>query len=104
LQKAPPRWRRLANWGELSRCEKLRIRWPKRDALMGGAPRNAALVAASDGEIAPTEGYTPCEPETRPDKFEWREGVPSEGRKVELDGGGVVDLPSKLAAFEGYLP
>jgi hypothetical protein len=98
---AAPQWRQLRNWAELARCQKVRIHWPKRDALMSGAPRKE--FAKIEEYVNPLEGYKASEPQVRPELFEWREGVPRTGRKVELDGGVVLDLPKALGDFQGLL-
>lgn len=101
-QKVQPRWRRLKNWGELAHCTRVRIQWPKANALLSSAPANRPLDAHDH-----LPDWKAAEPETRPELFEWREGVPTEAdercRRMRLDSGAVVDLPGTLAAFEGWL-
>jgi hypothetical protein len=92
---APKRWRRLKSWKELPRCDRVRVLWPKRDSLDSKAP--VGFVTQWNPVVARA-----ADPEVRPELFEWREGQNLGDRKVELDGGSVVDLPS-LAGFEGWL-
>jgi hypothetical protein len=98
-----PEWRRLKNWGELARCQKVRVYWPRPAALMSKAPRSD-WVATEKGCVNPLEGYKAAEPQERPELFEWREGVPvPEERKVRLADGSVLALPKALGDFEGFL-